>query len=81
MDNFNEILVDGFKKFKIELTQNGDFLTSKDNKLKCRIDNKNQRIGFYNSETKITILVHNGLITLIPPKNKEQEENIISFKI
>lgn len=65
---------------KIELTFNGDILSSKDSNLKYRVDNKNKRIGYFNNKTKIAILAHNGLITLITPKSKEQEENIISFK-
>ena len=64
---------------KIELTYNDGILSSKDNKHKYYIDNKNQRLGYYNSETKVTILVHNGLITIIPPYEKVEDKHLISF--
>lgn len=64
---------------KIELTFKGDILSSEDNKIRYHIDNQKQRLGYYNSETKVTILVHNGLITVIPPYKKIEDKHLISF--
>lgn len=64
---------------KIELTFKGDILISEDKKIRYRSDNQKQRLGYYNSETKVTILVHNGLITVVPPYKKIEDKHLISF--
>ena len=72
---------------KIELTIKNDeknktnMLISQDEKIRYSLDVENKRIGYYNNETKVAILVHNGLITLIPPKKEQNTKlNVISFK-
>ena len=70
---------------KIELTIKTDekisTLISQDEKIRYSLDVENKRIGYYNHETKVAILVHNGLITLIPPKKEHNAKQIaISFK-
>lgn len=64
-----------------ELTFKDGMLISKDNQIRYRVDNQNKRVGHYNGKTKTSILVHNGLITLMPPKKEnESTQNVISFK-
>lgn len=64
---------------KSELIFDGDILSSKDNKIKYYIDNKKKRIVYLNYDTQISLMFHDQLITLIPPKDKEEENNAISF--
>lgn len=64
---------------KIELTFKDGLLSSKDNKHRYHIDNEKQRLGYYNSESKVTILVHDGLITIIPPFKNIEDKYLISF--
>ena len=46
-----------------------------------RVDSENKRVGHYNGKTKTSILIHNGLITVMLPKNEKQsKEDTISFK-
>lgn len=68
------------ERIALELHQSENLLTSQDNKLRYFTDSQKQRIGYYNNETKVSILVHNGLITLIPPiKDKQNEKIYLSF--
>lgn len=68
------------ERIALELHQSENLLTSQDNKLRYFTDSQKQRIGYYNDETKVSILVHNGLITLIPPiKDKQNEKIYLSF--
>lgn len=78
-ENEHLYVQDETTKEKIELMLDGNLLSSQDNKLRYYIDKQKQRVGYYNDETKVSILVHNGLITLIPPTTEETEKNIISF--
>ena len=65
----------------VELTFKDGMLISKDNKIRYRVDAENKRVGHYNGKNKTSILVHNGLITLMLPKKENQpKEDIISFK-
>jgi len=74
-DSKKELIIKNDEKNKIST------LISKDEKIRYSLDVKNKRIGYYNNETKVAILVHNGLITLIPPKKEQTiKQNVISFK-
>ena len=65
----------------LELTFKDGMLISKDNQIRYRVDSENKRVGHYNGKTKTSILVHNGLITVMPPKKEnESKQNVISFK-
>jgi len=78
----NNILsaIDRESNERVELKFENNMLISTDGSIRCNVDNENERLGFYNGKTKTTILVHNGLISLIPPYNKKEEKQIISFK-
>ena len=78
----NDILsaIDRESNERVELNFEKTMLISQDRSIRCNVDIENERMGFYNGKTKTTILVHNRLITLIPPHNKNEKEQIISFK-
>ena len=64
-----------------ELTFKDGMLMSVDNQIRYRVDSENKRVGHYNGKTKTSILIHNGLITIMPPKKENQsKEDTISFK-
>lgn len=63
----------------VELTMQGDLLSSSDRTIRYRLDTEKQRIGYYNNQTKVAILVHNGLITVVLPPGREKEKRMISF--
>ena len=72
---------------KIELTSKYDeknkisILVSQNEKIRYSLDAENKRVGYYDNKTKVAILIHNGLITLIPPKKEQNsKQNVISFK-
>lgn len=65
-------------KEKVELIKKGHLLSSPDGRIRYNIDIENERLGFYDAKTKVSILVHNGLITVIS-EEQQQEKSIVSF--